>query len=131
MDLLKLKNELASIGKRLAELSQTIASMPLIVSEDAARFETEANADEVACLRCGLPIPEGVKPNRGNHHKCYRATLREIESGEYTEEDAVEAGLLEPARKPGRKPKPTEIEVLDRVREVKRLREEKAKPDLR
>jgi hypothetical protein len=61
------------------------------------------------CLACEQPIEHG-RPIRGCHESCKKTVLLKIESGEYTELEAIQRGLILPAESGGRKPRSFEKE---------------------
>ena len=60
--------------------------------------------DDRICLGCGKRMETGEKTARGNHVACHKRTLRMIESGEMTDDEAVTLGLFATKAKSGRKP---------------------------
>ncbi len=68
---------------------------------------------EHLCVACLQPLGSG-KVKRGCHEGCYRATLRAIDAGKWTESQRVEEGKLLPHGKCGRKPtNPVSIEASE------------------
>lgn len=59
-------------------------------------------AAENLCVACMQPH-DGTRVIRGTHERCYRATLRAIESGKTTDEKRVADGKLLEAESGGRK----------------------------
>lgn len=55
------------------------------------------------CVACLKPLLES-KVIRGCHERCYRATVRAVERGDFTEADRIQAGKLLPAKTGGGRP---------------------------
>ena len=55
------------------------------------------------CVACMEPLGDGLVIS-GCHQRCYRATKRAIDAGEFTEAERVSVGKLLPPSTPGRKP---------------------------
>ena len=71
------------------------------VNKKAMQRIAEAEAKHL-CVACLQPL-DGTRVVRGCHERCYRATLRAIESGKTTEADRMKEGKLLEADEGGRK----------------------------
>ena len=120
----ELKTELESMARKLAAIAAQLEPIESQVKEKQADFVVSIASDQ-DCRRCGQPIPKEIEPIRENHPACYRTTMREIARGDYTEEDAIAAELLPPARRPGRKPKAKQPTEADLVQEAIRHKQER------
>jgi hypothetical protein len=129
MDSQSIKNELLEISERLSQLAISVMSVsPNRIVDGFPSDKLQLVTDKI-CLRCNKRIEDGEKELRGNHSKCYKATNRQIEAGEFTEDEAVEAGLYTPPKKAGRKTSTERRDVLDQIKEVRRQKEERANGD--
>lgn len=66
-----------------------------------AQQRLEKAASEQLCCACMKPRGDG-RIIRGNHERCYRATMRYIERGIWTEAERISEGKLLPADEGGR-----------------------------
>lgn len=125
MDNAKLKSELAEIAKKLAAIARQFDAKAIAgaVQESSAEYA----APQGTCLACGEPILDGEAVDRGDHHRCYRAILRDIKEGLYDDQTAVDLGLWLAAESGGRKKKSQATGFSQRREEARRLFEEKAK----
>lgn len=71
------------------------------VNKAAQRRLAKADAENLCCA-CMQPH-DGTRIIRGNHERCYRATMRAIEAGKTTDEERVAEGKLLEADPGGRK----------------------------
>lgn len=100
------------IKNRLATIVQEVASLYKIIEADEPVFPLDAQ-ERLAngiCLECKQPFKKSDKPKRGCHVSCHRRIMRAIEKHKYTEDEAIAAGTLAPAKKGGRPPELTELE---------------------
>lgn len=124
MNASELKTELESMARKLAAIAAQLEPSEIHVKEKPADFVITHDSDH-DCRRCGKPIAKEIEPIRENHPACYRATMREIARGDYSEEDAIAAELLPLARRPGRKPKAKQPTEADLVQEAIRHKQER------
>jgi hypothetical protein len=124
MNASQLKTELESMARRLAAIAAQLESSESHVNDKPVDFLVAQDSDQ-DCRRCGKSIPKEIEPIRENHPACYRTTMREIARGDYSEDDAIAAELLLPARRPGRKPKAKQPTESDLVQEAMRHRQER------
>ena len=129
MDSQSIKNELFALAERLNQLANLIANSPVHRANEGFPSHKLQLVNDKICLRCNEPIKDGELGLRGNHSRCYKATDRQIKAGEFTDAEAVEAGLLMPPGKPGRKANAEKLDILDQIKEVRRRKEERANGD--
>lgn len=68
-----------------------------------ARLRIAKAEEGKLCVACMQPLGDD-EPIRGCHSRCYKATLRAIHAGDFTESERVESGKLLEKGKAGRKP---------------------------
>lgn len=118
------------INKRLNSIVAEIQLIYQLVNDDEPRFPDEAQEllKSRVCLECGLPIAANDRrAKRGCHEKCHRRILRAIDSGKYTEFDAISNGKLAPSQTGGRPPALTSLERIEL--KSKNIKIEKKKHD--
>ncbi len=88
----ELLRDLESIYKQLGVTLQSLkeSAEGSIPQQSLDRYEAGL------CVRCGDPVPAGMKVRRGCDEKCHRKTDRMIKAGEYTDAQAVTRGYWLP-----------------------------------
>lgn len=75
------------------------------------------------CPYCGDPLKATDATERGIHARCYRKSRRRIESGDITDERLVEAGLILPPGRSGRRVSPDDPAIRLAAQDAKRQAE--------
>jgi hypothetical protein len=92
MNAQELSKKLLFMCSEMEKIAKAVASM-----ETSNAVFPDARLDAIEkriCLVCGDPIPEVEVPSRGCHRACYRQVNRRIKSGEFTDAEAITAGVL-------------------------------------
>lgn len=107
MDATKLIEQIDSAMAMLTAVRLALASSRPKIAETIA-------AEEAAgiCHYCKEPLGD-EKPIRGCHQRCNQRIARSRKSGEISEEELLEAGLIGPPKQAGRKRKMSVREMLD------------------
>lgn len=117
MNASQIENELRRLAKQVEHLAGLVGELANDTSVEFPQ-EFQRMVDQRICLGCATRIPDDEDPVRGNHSKCYKATMRAIDRGEFTEDEAVIAGKLALPQKAGRKPSESAVKLAATVQEV-------------
>lgn len=108
----QISKELLVIAERLVNLAQRLSAQKAAVSR--------VKKDMSTCVTCGKPIPEGHRPVRGAHYKCYRRLIRMVREGLISEDEVVRSGKLLPPEPGGRNPSAAKFDYAASIREAAR-----------
>jgi len=112
MNITQVAKELRAVTQKLNELAASLESAINVDDVDFPRSKMQLTKRRV-CLNCEEVIPEGTRPVRGCHYKCYRKLIRAIRDGLITEAEVVKAGKMLPPD-PGGRPV-TEVSVRQKL----------------
>jgi hypothetical protein len=101
MNIPQIAKELRAITQKLQELAGSLESAINVDDVEFPRAKMHSVKRRV-CLNCEEPIPDGTRPVRGCHYKCYRKLIRSIRDGLITEAEVVKAGKMLPPDPGGR-----------------------------
>lgn len=93
--------------KQIAEKIDSLTLQLEKLKENAFPEHARERLRDGLCLSCGNKLK--TKPIRGCDANCYRNIKRDLDTGRYTEGQAITAGLLSPEQKSGRKATPKGI----------------------
>lgn len=103
--------DIEAVAKQIEKLTNGLAVLQRMITQDLPVFPAERSAlvEAGVCLNCGKPIGES-RPVRGCHEYCYRQVRASIKTGEMTDFEAVESGIVLP-KDPGGSRKPNDTEL--------------------
>lgn len=88
---------------RAIEMRIAVVETRWIEVDDEAMKRIQKAKKNNLCVGCMQPLDPDKKPIRGMHFRCYQATLRAINAGEFTMKQRLEQGKILEKEPVGRK----------------------------